>query len=128
MYGTPNFLTAANIAGSDKPPLTSLMIAAPACTAFSAVSARIVSMLIFTPCFESSAITGITRACSSSALTRSAPGLVDSPPISMMSTPSAIISRPRATPASKELWRPPSANESGVRFKIPMTNMGFTDL
>ena len=54
--------------------------------------------------------------------------LVDSPPISMMSTPSAIISRPRATPASKELWRPPSANESGVRFKIPMTNMGFTDL
>ena len=103
MYGTPSFLTVANIAGSERPPLTSLIIAAPALIAFSAVSARIVSILIFTPLLESSVITGNTRDCSSSAVMRSAPGRVDSPPISMMSTPSAIISKPRATPASNEL-------------------------
>ena len=71
---------------------------------------------------------GITRASSSSSDTRSTPGLVDSPPISMMSTPSANISCPRFTAASKSLWRPPSAKESGVTFKIPMTIMVVTDL
>ena len=83
-------------------------------------------MLIFTPCLASSAITGIVRSISSVSLTRSAPGLVDSPPISMMSTPSAIISKPRATAASNSLCLPPSANESGVTFKMPMINMSIT--
>ena len=112
-----------NINGSANPPLTSLMIEAPALMAASAVLARIVSILILTPCFASSVITGIVRASSSASLTRSAPGLVDSPPISIMSTPSSIISNPRARAASNSLCFPPSAKESGVTFKMPMINM-----
>ena len=70
-------------------------------------------------------MTGIVRVISSASLTRSAPGLVDSPPMSMMSTPSAIISKPRATAASNSLCLPPSAKESGVTFKMPMINMSI---
>ena len=70
---------------------------APAATASSAVSAHIVSILIGIPVCDNFSITGITRFCSSAAETRSAPGRVDSPPISMMSTPSEIISKPRET-------------------------------
>ena len=123
MYGTFNAAAVCSIKGSANPPLTSLIIDAPAFIAALAVLARIVSILIFTPCFANSVITGIVLAISSASLTRSAPGLVDSPPISMMSTSSAIISNPRATAASKSLCLPPSANESGVTFKMPITNM-----
>ena len=70
---------------------------APAVIASSAVCARMLSILIGIPVCDSFSITGITRDCSSSADTRAAPGRVDSPPISIMSTPSEIISNPRAT-------------------------------
>ena len=125
MYGTCNRAAVCNISESAKPPLTSLMIDAPALIAASAVLARIVSILILTPCLASSVITGIVLAISSASLTRSAPGRVDSPPISMMSTPSAIISKPRETAASRSLCLPPSANESGVTFKMPITNINY---
>ena len=123
MYGTCNRAAVCNICESANPPLTSLIIDAPALIAASAVLARIVSILIVTPYLANSAITGIVLFNSSSSLTRSAPGRVDSPPMSMMSTPSAIISKPRLTAVSNSLCLPPSANESGVTFKMPITNM-----
>ena len=121
VYLHPRPATVANISGSAAPPLTSLMMAAPASTANRAVAARIVSMLISGPFPTSALTTGITRRCSSSAETRSAPGRVDSPPISMISTPSSIISKPRWTACSKVKCFPPSAKESGVTLTMPIT-------
>ncbi|CAB4921995.1 unannotated protein [freshwater metagenome] len=123
MYGVLSSAATDIISGSAKPALTSLIICAPAAIAALAVLARIVSMLIGTPNPASSLITGITRAISSASLTRSAPGRVDSPPISIMSTPSEIISCARLTADANELCFPPSAKESGVTFKIPMIFM-----
>ena len=111
------------ISGSARPPLTSFTIVAPAPIAAAAVDARIVSMLMVTPSSASSVITGITRIRSSSSLTRSAPGRVDSPPTSMMSTPSEIISLARLIAASKSKCLPPSAKESGVTLRIPITRV-----
>ncbi len=53
--------------------------------------------------------------------------LVDSPPTSMMSTPSSTISKPRAMATCVSKLRPPSAKESGVTLRIPMTNMAIID-
>src|SRR5262244_472639 len=64
-------------------------------------------------------ITGITRRSSSSAVIRWAPGLVDSPPTSTMSAPSAASCRPRAIAAPGPNHAPPSENESGVTFTTP---------
>ncbi|CAB4710326.1 unannotated protein [freshwater metagenome] len=86
-----------------------------------AVDACLVSMLMIAPLSRNFSITGKTRDCSSSAETRAAPGRVDSPPISMMSTPSEIICNARLTANSVLLKRPPSAKESGVTLRIPMT-------
>ena len=64
---------------------------------------------------------GMTRAISSFSLTVTAFGRVDSPPISIMSTPLSIINSTCAKALSKLENCPPSENESGVTFKIPMT-------
>ena len=90
--------------------------------------ARVVSTLIVTPSSASSVITGITRSRSVSSLTRSAPGRVDSPPTSITSTPSAIISFARFIADSKSKCRPPSAKESGVTFNIPITRVRWCDM
>ena len=111
------------ISESARPPLTSLTYVAPALIAAEAVLARIVSMLAGTPISRSSVMMGITRLISSSGVTRSAPGRVDSPPTSMMSTPSATISFARESAFSKVSYRPPSAKESGVTLRIPITRV-----
>ena len=108
---------------SASPPLTSFTYVAPAPIAACAVLARIVSILTTAPSSTNSVTTGMTRSFSSSSLTRSAPGLVDSPPTSIMSTPSAIISFARVIADAKSKCLPPSAKESGVTFKIPITRV-----
>ncbi|CAB4341785.1 unannotated protein [freshwater metagenome] len=96
---------------------------APAAIAALATSARVVSTLTTAPSFTNSVITGITLFNSSSSLTRSAPGRVDSPPTSIMSAPSEINLRPWFTASLGSKNLPPSANESGVTFKIPSTKV-----
>ena len=68
----------------------SLTMDAPAMIAASITDDFLVSMLIGTPNPTTSFITGITRSISSLAVTGTAPGLLDSPPISIMSAPAAI--------------------------------------
>src|SRR6185369_7077644 len=66
--------------------------------------------------------TGNTLCNSSCAETGSDPGRVDSPPTSIISAPSFIISWTRIKTASILLkYKPPSEKESGVIFKIPIT-------
>ena len=66
------------------------------------------------------AITGSTRAISSSAATAAAPGRVDSPPMSRRSAPSNASRSPWAIAASASENAPPSENESGVTLTTPM--------
>ena len=99
------------------------MYIAPAVIACLATSARIVSTLTTAPSFTNSLMTGITRFNSSSSLTLSAPGLVDSPPTSIMSAPSTTKRRPPDIASSLDKYLPPSANESGVTFNIPITTV-----
>ncbi len=102
---------------------TSLMSPAPAAAAARITSGLLVSTEMTTALApRSRSITGSTRRSSSSALTASAPGRVDSPPTSMMAAPSAAMRRPCATAASAEQKRPPSENESGVTLSTPMTS------
>ena len=112
----------AGISGSARRPLTSLTMSAPAASAASATLAFDVSMEIHpshSP--RSAAITGTVRAISSSAETGCAPGRVDSPPTSMSAAPSAIIWRACFSAAVVPACLPPSENESGVTFRIPIT-------
>ena len=124
MYCTLGFeaITAA-IFRSDNPPLTSFTYSEPAAIAAFATSDRIVSTLTTAPSFTNSVITGITLANSSSSLIRSAPGLVDSPPTSIMSAPSAINLLPWVIASALDKYLPPSANESGVTFNMPITTV-----
>ena len=124
-YFTPVVATRSAIFGSAKPPLTSLIIVAPTFRAALATFALVVSILtvVFGKDLAIASITGIVRTNSSASVTRSAPGRVDSPPTSMMSTPSEIISFTRFIAAGRELCIPPSAKESGVTFKIPITKV-----
>ena len=57
----------------------------------------------------------------SPASTATAPGRVDSPPMSSMEAPSASIFRAARDASSAWLKRPPSENESGVTLRMPMT-------
>ena len=66
-------------------------------------------------------MTGQTLSISSSSLIIVYPGLADSPPISMMCAPSSIISFVCNKAASILLYFPPSENESGVTFSMPIT-------
>ena len=111
------------IFSSAKPPLTSLTYSTPNLIASLAILDLVVSIERATSFFTNSLITGITRFLSSSSVIRSAPGFVDSPPISIMSTPSAIISSARFKASSIRKCMPPSAKESGVMFKIPITKV-----
>src|SRR5262245_15247785 len=98
------------------------MISAPASSAARAATFFVVSTEIGIRSRPRNApITGITRSISSSALTGFDPGLVDSPPTSRMSAPSASISRARETAFSRSAYFPPSENESGVTLSTPIT-------
>ncbi len=80
------------IIGSNLRPLISLIIEAPAFNASFATFALYVSIEInISILSESFFITGITLSNSTSKGTGSAPGLEDSPPISIMSAPSSAI-------------------------------------
>lgn len=99
------------MAGSSVAPETSLMISAPASRAARATSASVVSMLMgMVPRMPPSAlialIAGTTRAICSCALTRLAPGRVDSPPMSSASAP-ARAAWCAARTASAGVWRSP---------------------
>src|SRR5690606_31025648 len=58
---------------------------------------------------------------SSSGATASAPGRVDSPPMSRISAPSPASFNPCAMAASAVACSPPSENESGVTLTMPIT-------
>jgi hypothetical protein len=67
-------------------------------------------------------MSGITRSSSSSSGTGGAPGRVDSPPMSMMSAPSTIIRSAWRSASPRIANLPPSEKESGVTFRMPITN------
>src|ERR1035437_4249202 len=69
-------------------------------------------------------MTGITRRSSSASATGKAPGRVDSPPTSIISAPCSTSSKACATAAGASRNRPPSENESGVMFRMPITSAG----
>src|SRR5512135_633638 len=121
---TPARASAASRSRAGSPPSArmSLMIAAPASRARRATSALVVSTEIGAPTRGASAsTTGTTRRSSSSAETGSAPGRLDSPPMSSRSAPSSTRRRACATASSRVQARPPSEKLSGVTLTIPMT-------
>src|ERR687892_304195 len=124
--GTPSPAKASSIPGS-RAPDTSLTTTAPASRAARATSGLRVSIEIGTSTLATSAakrlITGRTRLSSSSTVTWSDPGRVDSPPTSTMAAPSSAIATPCPTAASWSRNRPPSEKESGVTFRTPMTSV-----
>ena len=65
---------------------------------------------------------GLDPASSSSAVTPSEPGRVDSPPMSTIAAPCSTKPRASATAASGRRKRPPSEKESGVTFTTPSTD------
>ena len=128
--GTPWSAASRASASSSPTPQTSLMRSAPAARATSAMAGLVVSTLIGVSgrAARIAAMTGTTRARSSSALTATWPGRVDSPPMSRMSAPSATIRRAWATAASTgspaagaSTRRPSPENESGVTLRMPIT-------
>ena len=103
-------------------PHTSFIISAPALIAASAVFALYVSIETVISNFSFIAlITGTTLFISSSTSTTVKLGLVDSPPTSIISAPWLIISSTLFNAISTSLNLPPSENESGVAFNIPIT-------
>src|SRR5690625_5935471 len=68
---------------------------------------------------------GITRSISSFSDTLSWLGRVDSPPTSIISAPSASIFNASSKAFSLVEYNPPSENESGVTFNIPMICVRF---
>jgi len=124
MTTTPQPLSAHTSAnsGSCRNPLTSFTMSAPAHNAARATAAFDVSMDM-SPSHSprNAATTGCVRAISCSTATGSAPGRVDSPPMSISSAPSAMRWRACASAAANSTCRPPSENESGVTFNIPIT-------
>ncbi len=116
---TPASATTAASSGSRRSAVTSFTIVAPSAIARRATSAREVSTETRHPTRSSS--TGTTRLSSSSSLTGSAPGRVDSPPTSTSAAPSASICRAASAAASGEAYDPPSEKLSGVTLTIPTT-------
>ena len=116
--------TTPNMAGS-APALTSFTTSAPAATASSATAALRVSTdrTASGAARRSPSSTGSTRLASSSASTGSDPGRVDSPPTSSTSAPSSRSRSPCRTAASASSNSPPSLNESGVTFTMPITSV-----
>ena len=105
--------------GSPRSAVTSLTSSAPSSSARRATSLFAVSIDTGTPSSRSS--TGTTRRSSSSSGTPSDPGRVDSPPMSTIAAPSAIIRRAAAAATSGSRWSPPSEKLSGVTLTIPIT-------
>ena len=108
----------------------SLTSSAPAFIASLMTTAELVSTEIQTSkLFRIASISGITRANSSSTDTSTAPGRVDSPPISIIRAPSSmrVLTRPSTLSTSITKWltfadanSEPSEKESGVALIIPM--------
>ena len=102
-------------------PFTSLMICAPIEMHISATSAFMVSTETGTLSDGMRSLsTGLSLRISSSAETGAEPGRVDSAPTSMTDAPWSAISSPCLTASSGSMNLPPSENESGVTFRIPM--------
>ena len=120
--GIPNF-AAISGAPSRLNLRTSFQISAPACTACSITFGELVSIDNHTssPNFwRIASTTGTTRAHSSTSVTGLALGRVDSPPISIMVAPSFNICSQWVKAVFIVLNFPPSENESGVTFKMPI--------
>ena len=108
----------------------SLTSSAPAFMASLMTTAELVSTEIQTSkLLRIASISGITRANSSSTDTSTAPGRVDSPPISIIRAPSSmsVLTRPSTLSTSITKWlsfadanSEPSEKESGVALIIPM--------
>ena len=101
--------------------LMSLIISAPASSAFCATCDLVVSTdtgIFRLP--DKLSTTGTILAISCRAVTGDAPGLDDSPPISIMSAPSSAICKPLSTAFRQSKKQFPSENESGVTFKTPI--------
>ncbi len=123
MNAAPRSATNDIMPESPRPPVTSLMMAAPASKAARATGAFEVSieMCAVAPAARNRSMTGIARLSSSSTEIVSAPGRVDSPPTSMICAPSLTIRNPCSTATSGSKNAPPSENESGVTLSTPIT-------
>src|SRR5579875_2218577 len=122
--GTQCFRAMADISEEICWPTTLLMISVPSRMAESAAAAWRVSTetgIFNLPCSFCS--TGKIRASSSSAEIGSAPGLVDSPPMSRISAPSLSISNARSAAASAFKNLPPSEKLSGVILSTPIISV-----
>ena len=105
----PVFATTLVMSGSNLSALISFTIVAPADRASSATFAFVVSTEIITSLrFLIPSITGITQSSSSWSGIGLAPGRLDSPPMSMISAPSASICSPCFTAAVGWAYLPPS--------------------
>src|SRR5438309_11331496 len=121
-YPAPAVATRGIISESPRPAVMSLTTVAPASRAAAATEASEVSTLTGTPASAARRkMTGTTRRRCSSAGTGGDPGRVDSPPTSRTAAPAAASSRPCSTARPGSRNRPPSENESGVTFTIPIT-------
>ena len=121
MYRQSWSATTCGSSASSVPPETSLMIWAPSLSAAAATDARVVSMDNMAPAGINVLTAPVMRASSSASDTRLAPGRVDSAPMSMMSAPAAIMSRPCWAALAGSSHRPPSEDESSVMLSTPIT-------
>ena len=120
--GAPRSAARARLPGSWRSAETSLKRSAPASRAAAATAALRVSIEIGSakPSARSAAITGAVRAISSASGTGSAPGRVDSPPMSRMSAPASARARAAARAVGSVACSPPSEKLSGVTLRMPM--------
>ena len=105
-------------------PQISFSRCAPAARAARAVSALNVSTETGTGhSGKTASRNGRRRSISSAALIGTNPGRLDSAPMSMMSAPSRTISSIWHRASSRLFHLPPSENESGVTFRMPITSV-----
>ena len=119
--GAARAATRAAAAGSWRRAVTSLMMRAPASSAAAMVAAWRVSTETGA-CGARARMTGRMRRSSSAGGTGSAPGRVDSPPMSRMSAPAARIASPWSMAAPWSRARPSPEKLSGVTLTMPMTS------
>ena len=119
----PDSRATSSICGSPSRAVTSLTTSAPAASASRATTAFEVSIDSGTgACERRASMTGRTLASSVFAATLSLPGRVLSPPISMISAPSAASRSAWSTAADISTNWPPSEKLSGVTLTIPITS------
>ena len=115
----PRAATTAAMRSSPRSPLMSFTISAPASIAASATSACCVSIDTGrSVALRMAATAGSARPASSSIVTGTASGRVDSAPTSMMSAPASANSRASAAAAVASAPTPSPLKESGVTFTI----------